>query len=122
MEKTGNGVLDGGPVGLIGQWVALGTGLVSRTIGTGFGILQDVRTEIAARVGATIDWVDSSQQGTIRLLRSIHQRIDTLSKETFDAGEHALTGVVSGVRSTSDEATRFASHATRVLMDAPAAN
>jgi hypothetical protein len=122
MEKTGNELSDRGRTGLIGQWVALGTGLVGRAIGTGFGILQDVRAEVAERITATIDWVDGSQQGTLRLVRTIHHRIDALSKEALEAGEHALTGVVHGVRATSDEATRFAARAAGVLVEPPAPN
>lgn len=122
MEKTGNDITHRSRGGLIGQWVELGAGLFGRAIGTGFGALQDVRAEVAVRVGATLDWVDGSQQGTLRLLRSIHHRIDELSKETLEAGEHALTGLVHGVRTTSDEATKFASRAAAVLVEVPAAN
>jgi hypothetical protein len=122
MEQTGTHLVDRGHAGLIAQWVALGTGLMTHAVGAGFGILQDVRAEVAERITATIDWVDASQQGTLRLLRSIHRRIDTLSKETLDASERALTGVVHGVRATSDEATRFASRAASVLVDAPTVN
>jgi len=38
------------------------------------------------------------------------------------AGEHALSGLVHGMRTTSDEATRFASRAAGVLVDVPSAN
>jgi hypothetical protein len=120
MEQTVNQLVDRQHAGLIAQWVALGTGLMGRAVGTGFGILQDVRTELAERIAATIDWVDGSQQGTLRLVRSIHRRIDLFSKESLEASERALTGVVNGVRATSDEATRFASRAASVLVDSPA--
>jgi hypothetical protein len=122
MEKTANELVDRGHVGLIGQWVALSTGLVSRAVGTSFGILQDVRAELAERIVATIDWVDGSQQGTLRLVRSIHRRVDAFSKEALEAGEHALSGVVRGVQATSDEATRFAARAANVLVETPAPN
>jgi len=122
METTGKELSDRAHGGLIGQWVALGTSLVTRAIGTGFGIVDDVRAEIAQRIDATIDWVDGSQQGSLRLLRSVHHRIDALSKQTIETGELALTGVVRGVHATSDEATRFASRAASVLVDAPAVN
>jgi hypothetical protein len=122
MEKIGNEIVSRDGVGLIGQWVALGTGVASHAMGTGFGVLQDVRTEFALRVDATIDWVDASQQGTLRLLRSIHHRIDELSREALQTSEHALSGLVRGVRTTSDEATKFASRAASVLVDAPAVN
>jgi hypothetical protein len=122
MEQTVNQLVDRQHAGLIAQWVALGTGLMGRAVGTGFGILQDVRAEVAERIAATIDWVDGSQQGTLRLVRSIHRRLDTFSKESLEASERALTGVVNGVRATSDEATRFASRAASVLVDSPAAN
>jgi hypothetical protein len=122
MEKTGSELADRGKMGLVGQWVELGTDVVGHAVGTGFGVLQDVRAELAMRVSATLDWVDGSQQGALRLVRSIHHRIDELSKETLDAGERALAGLVHGVRATSNEATRFASRAAVVLVDAPPAN
>jgi hypothetical protein len=122
METQGKELAERGRAGLIGQWVALSTGLAGRVIGTSFGILQDVRAEVAQRVFATIEWVDTSQQGTLRLVRSVCQRVDALSKDVLDTGEHAFSGVVHGVRATSDEATRFASRAASVLVDAPAAN
>jgi hypothetical protein len=122
MEQTVNQLVDRQHAGLIAQWVALGTGLMGRAVGTSFGIMQDVRAEVAERIAATIDWVDGSQQGTLRLVRSIHRRLDTFSKESLEAGERALTGVVNVARATSDEATRFASRAASVLVDTPAPN
>jgi hypothetical protein len=122
MEQTRTELVEQAHVGLVGQWVTLGAGLAGRAIGTTFGVLQDVRTEIAERVGATLDWLDGSQQGTLRLVRNIHRRVDVLSKETLDAGENALSGLVSGLRTTSHEATRFASRTASVLVDAPVAN
>jgi hypothetical protein len=108
--------------GLIGQWVVLGTDLATRLISTCFGILQDVRAEVSQRVDATIEFVSASQQGNIRTVQSIHKRIDAFSKDTLTAGELALTGAVHGVKTTSEEATKFASRTAQVLMQAPAVN
>src|ERR1700722_18931836 len=122
MDKTGNDLSDRSRSGLIGQWVGLSAGLVGRAIGTGFGVLHDVRAEIAVRVGATIDWVDGSQQGTMRLVRTVHRRVDDLWKDTLEAGEQAVTGLLHGVHATSDEATKFAARRAGVCVDGPPAN
>jgi hypothetical protein len=111
--------MERGRTGLVGQWVVLGADFAGRTVGTVFGTLQDVRSEIGARIGATIDWVDASQQGGLRLVRTIHGRIDGIAKDALETGELALTDLVRSVRTTSEEATRFASRAARVLVDAP---
>jgi hypothetical protein len=62
-----------------------------------------------------IDWVDSVQQGGIKLARSVVQRTDEVAIAWIDANEHVALGVVRAVRSTGEGATQFASRTAASL-------
>ena len=49
MEQTGTHLVDRGHAGLIAQWVALGTGLMTHAVGAGFGILQEGQAVAVAK-------------------------------------------------------------------------
>jgi hypothetical protein len=120
MEK--HSPVESNGMGLIGQWMTLSIDLATSAITTGFGILQDVRAEVSQRVESSIEFVSAWQQGNIRLAQSIHKRVDAFSKEALGAGEFALTGAVHGVKTTSEEAAKFASRTANVLIKAPSVN
>jgi hypothetical protein len=86
-----------------------------KTLLSAYGIVRDVRGEVAQRVLGVIDWVDSVQQGTIKLARSVVQRTDEVANAWIDANEHVALGVVRALRSTGEGATQFASRTAASL-------
>ena len=101
--------------GLLSSWVELAAGVATRGVGTGFGVVQDVRGELLQRVGSVIDFVDQAQQGQVKLARSIHQRVDELSSRSIEAVEQALLGVVSTARSAGEGAATIAAQSAQSL-------
>ena len=86
-----------------------------KTLLSAYGIVRDVRGEVAQRVLGVIDWVDSVQQGTVKLARSVVQRTDEVANAWIDANEHVALGVVRALRSTGEGATQFASRTAASL-------
>jgi hypothetical protein len=75
--------------GLMTVWMDLSLGMAEETVKTSFGLLQDVRTEVADRVSATIDFVEGMNQGFIRIGRRLNDRLDRVSNKSLDSGEKA---------------------------------
>jgi hypothetical protein len=103
----------GGEHGLVGSWVSQGADLAERTAGTCFGIVRDVRIEINQRILGTLQLVENTQQGVIKLLRAIDERIDKLAGDTIDAGESITLGVIRTIGDTGHGVTDLAGQLTR---------
>jgi len=101
--------------GLLASWVGLASGVAERGVSTAFGVTQDVRGEVNQRVVGVIDFVDTAQQGQIKLARSISERLDTLSARTVEAVEQAILGLVSTARSAGEGAADLASRSAQSL-------
>jgi hypothetical protein len=86
-----------------------------KTLAAYFGVVRDVRTEVAQRVGSVIDWVEGVEQGAIRLSRSVVQRTDEVATAWIDANEQFALGIVRALRSTGEGATQFASRTAASL-------
>jgi hypothetical protein len=86
-----------------------------KTLVAYFGVVRDVRTEVAQRVGSVIDWVEGVEQGTIRLARSVVQRTDEVATAWIDANEQFALGIVRALRTTGEGATQFASRTAASL-------
>lgn len=86
-----------------------------KTFRAGFGIVRDVRGEMAQRALGVIDWVEGVQQGVVRIARSIVQRTDEVATAWIDAQEQVVLGVVGALRTTGEGATRFASNTAASL-------
>jgi hypothetical protein len=86
-----------------------------KTLSAYFGVVRDVRTEVAQRVGSVIDWVEGVEQGAIRLARSVVQRTDEVATAWIDANEQFAIGIVRALRTTGEGATQFASRTAASL-------
>jgi hypothetical protein len=86
-----------------------------KTLSAYFGVVRDVRTEVAQRVGSVIDWVEGVEQGAIRLARSVVQRTDEVATAWIDANEQFALGIVRALRTTGEGATQFASRTAASL-------
>jgi hypothetical protein len=106
--------VDGKPVaaereGLVTSWVSQSAELAERTAVTAFGIVRDVRNELNQRVLGVISLVDGTQQGLIKLVRGIDDRIDKLGEDVIDAVESVTLGIIRTVRQTGHGVTDLAS-------------
>ncbi len=99
--------------GLLASWVSQSSELTERVVTTGFGIIRDVRGELNQRVLAAIALVENTQQGVIKLARTVDERIDRLSEDTIDTTESLLLGIIRAVRDTGHGVSDLASNLSR---------
>jgi hypothetical protein len=85
----------GNAAGIAPTVISTTTELADKATRAGFATVQDVRAELGRRVLATIDWVDQTQQGTLRLGRELAMRTDQLVSDVFSAGEVISLRVIS---------------------------
>lgn len=102
--------------GLVTTWMDLGLGMAEETVKTSFGILQEVRTETADRIGATLDFVEGMNQGFVRIGRKLNDRIDRVTNKAIDSGEKAALSLVTAFRRTGRGAQEMANTATAALI------
>src|SRR4051812_32216001 len=86
-----------------------------KTLGAWFGLLRDVRGEVAQRTVAVIDWVDGTQQGATRIARTLVQRTDEVAVAWLDAHERLALGIVRAFRTTGHGASRLVSRTAASL-------
>jgi hypothetical protein len=94
--------------GLLSSIVTQSADLAERTTGAAFGMVRDVRVELNQRVLGTLAWIESSQQGVFKLLRSFNERTDKLAEETLETVESLALGVIRAVRDTGRGVTDLA--------------
>jgi hypothetical protein len=94
--------------GLIGQ----SADLAERTTATAFGIARDVRVELNQRILGTLAFVEATQQGLWRLLRTVDERIDRLADELSDTTEQLVLGVIRTARNAGHGVTDLAGSLT----------
>ena len=102
--------------GLFTVWTDLSLGVAEETVKTSFGLLQDVRTEVADRVNATLDFVEGMNQGFIKMGRRLNDRLDRVTTKSLDSGEKAALSLVTAVRRTSRGAQELATTAGAALI------
>ncbi len=99
--------------GLIGSFIGHGAELAERTAATGFGIARDVRGELHARVSGTLQFVENTQQGVIKFLRSLDERLDKLAGDAIDTTEGIALGIIHSLGDTGQGVTDLAGQLTR---------
>jgi hypothetical protein len=95
--------------GLLTSWVSQSAEIAERVITTGFGIVRDVQNELNARLLGAIGFVDNTQQGAIKLIKGIDDRLDKLTGDVIDAAESVTLGIIRTVRDTGHGVTDLAS-------------
>jgi hypothetical protein len=99
--------------GLLASWVSQSADLAERTVSTGFSIVRDIRGEVNQRVLAAIGFVDSAQQGAIKLARVLDERVDRLTEDSIDTAESLVVGIIRAVRDTGHGVTDLATSISR---------
>ncbi len=102
--------------GLVTVWMDLGLGMAEETVKSSFGLLQEVRSEVADRAAATLDFVDGVNQGVFRISRKVNDRIDRVTNKALDSGEKAALSLVTAFRRTGRGAQELATTATAALI------
>ncbi len=102
--------------GLVTTWVDLSLGFAEETVKSSFGLMQEVRTEAADRVTATLDFVDGVNQSFFRLGRKLNDRVDRVANKALDSSEKAALSLVTAFRRTSRGAQELATTATAALI------
>lgn len=102
--------------GLLTVWTDLGLGVAEETVRTSFGLLQDVRSEVADRVNATLDFVEGINQGFFKIGRKLNDRIDRVANKSLDSSEKAALSLVTAVRRTSRGAQEMATTTAAALI------
>jgi hypothetical protein len=99
--------------GLLTSWVSQSAEIAERVVATGFGIVRDVQTEVNARLLGVVGFVDTTQQGAIKLIKGIDDRLDKLTGDVIDAAESVTLGIIRTVRDTGHGVTDLASGLTK---------
>jgi hypothetical protein len=99
--------------GLLNSWINQGSELAEKATVTGFGIARDVRGELNQRVSGTLTLIDGSQQGLIKLVRGVNDRLDKLTEDTLDTVENVVLGLIRTARDTGRGVTDLATHIAR---------
>jgi|SRR5579859_3954130 len=86
-----------------------------KTLSASFGVIREVRGEVAQRALGVIEWIEGVQQGVTRLARSVVQRTDEVAMAWIDANEELGLGILGALRTTGEGATRFASRTAASL-------
>jgi hypothetical protein len=94
--------------GLLGGIVSHGGELAEKATSTWFGVARDIRDEIDQRISGTLSWIESSQQGMMKLLRGISGRVKKLADDSLDTFEDMAISIVRATRDTSRGATDWA--------------
>lgn len=101
--------------GLVSHYIGLSTGVAETAIDTCFGVVGDARKEAQSRVVNLIDLVESSQQGSIKLARSVSDRVDKLSQELVDSSENAIKSFLHTARDAGYGAAKLAAKSAASL-------
>jgi phage-related protein len=96
--------------GLFNSWVSQSSELAERATATCFGIVRDVRAELNQRFTGVINLVEGSQQGMIKLVRGVNDRMDRLAEDTIDTIENVVLGVIRAARDTTRDMAEVASN------------
>jgi hypothetical protein len=99
--------------GLFGSWISQSSELAEKATIASFGIVRDVRGELTQRVSGVLGLIDGTQQGIIKLARSVSDRIDKLSEDTIDTFEGLTLGVIRTTRDAGRGVTDLATAITR---------
>ncbi len=94
--------------GLLNSWVSQSSELAERTTTALFGIARDVRGEMNQRLLGTISFVEGTQQGIFKLIRTVDERLDRLAEEITDHSEAAMLGIIRTFRNTGHGVTELA--------------
>ena len=99
--------------GLLTSWVSQGAEIAERVVTTSFGIVRDVQGEVNQRLLGVIGFFDGTQQGAIRLIKGIDDRLDKLTGDIIDAAEGMTLGIIRTARDTGHGVTDLASGLTK---------
>ncbi len=101
--------------GLLSVAASSAANLGEKAVTASFGMLRDARGEISQRTVGLIDWVDGAQQGSMRLLRTLNQRVDEVVNAFIDSGERVGLAVVRTVDTTGNGAAELMSRTASSL-------
>jgi hypothetical protein len=99
--------------GLLTSWVSQGAEIAERVVTTSFGIVRDVQGELNQRLLGVIGFFDGTQQGAIKLIKGIDDRLDKLTGDVIDAAEGMTLGIIRTARDTGHGVTDLASGLTK---------
>lgn len=95
--------------GVIGSWWQLGIGMSESTCSFGFGMAQDVRSEIRRRSDVMLSFAEEMTVGTFKFVRKLVERIDDVATEGLGRGEAAVLVATQTLRRTGAGVASLAS-------------
>jgi len=97
--------------GIIGSWWQLGIGMGEASCTFGFGLAQDVRSELRRRADVTLTFAEEMGVGGFKFVRRVVDRMDRVANEALGRGEASLLVVTRTLRRTGHGVTDLASTA-----------
>jgi len=96
--------------------VMLGVGLTEKGVGGVFGVGRAIRTELFRATNAGVDWIESAQDSTLKIVREIIQRTDSLTQGALDGVEAVTISVSKSFRGTGEAAAEMVSSTAETLV------
>jgi hypothetical protein len=101
--------------GLLPTVVDAGSNLSLKVADTVFAVAHDARSEVFGLVGRGLDLVEDTQDVVIGLLRSTLHRVDSLSFDALDAGEHITAAALTLGKKTGDDVAKVVNTTAQAL-------
>jgi len=97
------------------------TGISEKAVVHTFDFVRDAHEETHKRVGGAIGFVDETQQGVMRLLRTANDRIASVSRDAIGAIEEVLLRSLRIGRETADQVVHTTGEVTGAVIGTRAA-
>jgi hypothetical protein len=105
--------------GIIGSWWQLGIGMGEASCSFGFGLAQDVRSELRRRADVTLTFAEEMGVGGFKFVRRVVERVDRVASEALGRGEAGVLVVTRTLRRTGHGVTDLASTALTDTIGSP---
>ena len=97
-----------GVVPVVRTWVGSGARIANQVVTSGFAAAGDLHSEWKQRIGEWMDFVDSTQRGTMSLVRKLFGHFDDVVDEVLRGSESATRSLVKTIEVTARDATELA--------------
>jgi hypothetical protein len=102
--------------GILNTLVAQSAGLAERAATNGFGVAQELRSELIQRVHGTLDWIEGGELSINRVIRGTSGRLDKVAAAGLEAAETICFSLLRAARDTGNGLAEVASRATLTLV------
>jgi hypothetical protein len=105
--------------GIVSGIIAHTADITERALTSGFSLANDLRAELfTQRALSAIAWLESAQQGAIRLSRGFVEQTDRLSADVLRTSEDILVGIVHTLKKNGQGVANVVGESVRSTISA----